>query len=388
MIFNHLEKTAGQSLHELLKNYIGDDLVTPLFSSFYENAIYKLGARYPIIFGHLQRLDDDLDLTYEHVTILREPTDRLVSWLNYLLDHLDSPEPHRSLAHDAKNYLESEGDILGSGLKKTFNLYMQRFVGLHKMYDLNRDERIKCALNSLEKYNLFGYYEKLDEFTNLLQNYIGIQISSSPVKVKKINTTNYKIRKNKLSSKILKKMYSDNEDDYIFYKNSLNLYETKKRAFNWSCHNKVRPLTRTPNFKYKKSENVVDFRFEQEEKVIFGEFLRIKISFQIKNLIEKKVVGISVRNEQGRVVYGTNSNLMGLSIPPHSLIFSFDVGVQCHFPCGKYYFGVALVDDQLEGDAHHIFWDDAVFQFDVVGLKNGMPHFDIPVKSSWQALSQ
>jgi hypothetical protein len=242
-----------------------------------------------------------------------------------LLDHLDSPEPHRSLAHEAKNYLESEGDVLGSGLKKTFNLYMQRFAGLHKMYDLNRDERIKCALNSLEKYNLFGFYEKLDEFINLLQNYIGIEPSYGLVKTKKINTTNYKIRRNKLSSKILKKMYSDNEDDYIFYKNSLDLYEAKKRVFDWSCHNKVRRLTRSPNFKYKKSDNVIDFRSEQEMKVFFGEFLRIKIFFQIKNLIEKKVVGISVRNEQGRVVYGTNSNLMGLSISSDSLNFSFDV---------------------------------------------------------------
>jgi hypothetical protein len=384
IIFNHLEKTAGQSIYKLICDCVGKSAVTPNFSLNYDEAIARFGGKYRFIFGHILRLDEELDLRYEHVTILREPTDRIVSWLYYLTSHTSSDETHGMLIQDARKYLESDGDILGDTLRNTFNLYIQRFAGSHKMVDLNSADRINCAINSLEKYNLFGFYERLDEFTVLLNAFIP---SVKEFSLENINTTPTRKKITEINSKLPSNIYLHNKDDYEFYDRALSVYEYGKSKFIKNRTSFEGDFYRGTRFKYVKDENVINFNYVSIDGVSFGNIFRTVVSFSLKNPIHKKIIGIMIHNQEGVNLYGINSRLLGIDLPSDSLEFSLAIEFECYFPCGNYYFGVALVDDGETGEARHLMWDDCVFKFKVKNPNSSPPFFSIPIKSKWSLLS-
>jgi Sulfotransferase family len=80
-LFVHLPKTAGTSFSSALQSALGRDAVSPLFvaSRLSEQDIARL-ERYRAIAGHISIDDITPFRNRQLLTILRDPTDRCISW--------------------------------------------------------------------------------------------------------------------------------------------------------------------------------------------------------------------------------------------------------------------------------------------------------------------
>ena len=81
VIFDHLPKTAGQAINSWLTKELGGGCVTTNLNGQHEDLIRLYGGEYSIISGHVYFQGNGLDPRYHYMTSLREPLDRVVSWL-------------------------------------------------------------------------------------------------------------------------------------------------------------------------------------------------------------------------------------------------------------------------------------------------------------------
>jgi Sulfotransferase family len=92
-LFVHIPKTAGTSFRGAVADVLGSDAISPGFlaSRLSEEDINRLD-RYRVIAGHIS-IDDAAPFRNRHLlTILRNPTDRCLSWYYFARNH-SAPGP-------------------------------------------------------------------------------------------------------------------------------------------------------------------------------------------------------------------------------------------------------------------------------------------------------
>ena len=103
-------------------------------------------------------------------------------------------------------------------------------------------------------------------------------------------------------------------------------------------------------------------------KIQTGSTLSIPISFEAEDEASDLVVGISIRNLMGLVVYGTNTLLLNIEMPKVSRGQAFEVSfnVPCFLNKGIYSLTVAI--HSMEGVSHD--WIDDILIFEVINSNN------------------
>jgi hypothetical protein len=162
-VFLHLPKTGGSSMSDMLNSIYHDEYRRINPDALARSVISNHGKiMYKAVLEHYALSDafyNDISGPFNHVTVLREPVDRVISQY-YFLRRETSHHLHR-LARE-----HTLGEICGSDLIYTMgmsNVQTRRLVG--SLISMNpRVALLHAKENLREAFTFFGLFDKLDEF--------------------------------------------------------------------------------------------------------------------------------------------------------------------------------------------------------------------------------
>src|ERR1700744_2036808 len=153
VLFDHLEKTAGQALNAWLRAELGASAVTEPLIGTHREMIKNWGGDYSVIFGHVQYDGTGIDPRYHYVTMLRDPIERALSQMFFVLNNHapDSIPEWRSY----EKFLNSEGDIVEFPvLYKMANYYVEHFASLESRLHRPPIAKLADAQALLDRYSV------------------------------------------------------------------------------------------------------------------------------------------------------------------------------------------------------------------------------------------
>lgn len=209
VVFIHIPKTAGQSLHYLFKTKYGENRVSPLFNNLCflpANFVYS----YDVIFGHTDYETVKLLVRRKKVylvTYLRDPVKRLISLYKFWWSH--KPEFHKNFAVQVANKYSIDEffkapevkDILWNDMFGRFMGYRFRDMVKEKMLVLNEKDKveyieqyIKPAIHKrYAEYIFIGFQENFNFDVVKMFNKLGFSCNEEELQSAKINITDQNI---------------------------------------------------------------------------------------------------------------------------------------------------------------------------------------------------
>lgn len=243
-VFDHLQKTAGMAIDDWLVRHLGPGSVTPLLTGHLRALIDTYGGNYPIISGHILFDGTGLDPRYQIFSVLRDPVDRLISWLYYVDKNMALDEDSRELKLGAKLFLSSEGEETNNTFLVSIDtFYLNRFssvvLGGNVMPDVRHNyfshfivpnatgqQKLSAALAVIAEYDLVGFYDNLPQFTARLADLLQLT-AYKPLRA--VNVTTNRPDQNAISEKMHKNILKMVEGDQEFYAKSKELAADRAR---------------------------------------------------------------------------------------------------------------------------------------------------------------
>lgn len=222
-IFLHIEKTAGTSLVDYMRNSVGKKnfyYTRPELLNDPDKVKLELD-HYTALAGHIQY--DQINKNYPDafkITFLRDPIERMISFYYFVKEGPETVDPItvKSKSMDFFEFLEYCEECND-----------RRFVNgmTYKLAnDCKEESRLDSAKENLKKMDFIGLQEYFDDSLAMLSSQTGWK----PVEVAPTsNITKQKSSKSELSSKIIDKIVELNKDDIELYKYGLNLFEKNKK---------------------------------------------------------------------------------------------------------------------------------------------------------------
>lgn len=371
IIFDHLPKAAGQAVNCWLANQLGAACVTPNLNGMHSELIRRYGGKYSVISGHIAfDHGDPLDPRYDYVTLMREPVDRAVSWISYLLNDVPVVPQSERLVDGAKLFWKSEGkDTTPEFLESVSNPYVRHFSAAGLPGRMERSRMLDAALNTLLGYKVVGLYESMPDFLHNLAGLIGIP---APDKLDTVNKTTQRPKVSEITATIKTRIGELNELD-------LALYEKVKHWLGPEQSPRAWPSFRPPGeSRWQKfdasnagcSYTAPELSIEAYEMpcgafVLRGHLLVFELVFQLHTSTSNLVVSIHIRDTDKRWVFGTNSQLLdypsGINAPGrYKVCFT----LTADFPIGSYTAGISFADFAMDGQ-QELAWHDTLFEFEV-----------------------
>ena len=186
VIFDHLQKTAGMAVNSWLRKTLGDGCASPNLMTDHGSLIARYGGRFSVLTAHVTFDGQGLDPRYQYVTLLREPIDRMVSWLHYVVGNY-TESTFSDAWHDVKRFLDSEGSI--TDYAPSANLYVRHFAAIDGMHSGTDEQMLAAALAAVERYDVWGLYESMPEFLEDFATLLGVPAPSS---LDRVNVTNHR----------------------------------------------------------------------------------------------------------------------------------------------------------------------------------------------------
>ncbi len=189
-IFLHMEKCAGQSINKWLTEVHGNNWVSPNLVGEHRDIIRSYGGAYSLLSGHIEFDGTGLDPRYRYITVLRDPVERLVSWVNFVLSVENPTEYIRSLQEGAEILLRSDGQETTQIFYQTIsNPYCRRLSRVLSTAIVEESAQLEAAGRVLEQFFLIGSFENLKLFCD---NYITLLDISEKHEIPHINKTEKK----------------------------------------------------------------------------------------------------------------------------------------------------------------------------------------------------
>lgn len=218
VFFDHLPKTAGTSVTKWLYDNLGDGTVTPISSvnGPHLELISKLGGIYPIISGHTQFIcGDDLDPRWVYITLLREPIDRCLSWMYYLLNDVNEDSTNKGQIEGARIFLESNGrQSTPEFIDGISNIYVKHFSSINSSEVIDDSVIVSRAIKNILRYDLVGFSEDLESFRKKFCAIIGLK---SSLAIPRINVTTSRQSAESVGGDIRLSILKYNQLDVEFY---------------------------------------------------------------------------------------------------------------------------------------------------------------------------
>lgn len=378
VIFDHLAKTAGQAINKWLRESIGYGCVTQNLKGKHRKLIEQYGGLYPIISGHVHfHNSEGLDPRYQYITQLRDPVDRVVSWVYFVYNnHTDYQLPQ--VRQWAKVFLDSNGLEIPEGfLGSVSNCYVEHFCRVYGLGTESNDEKLANALAAIKQYDVVGFYEAMPEFLAEVATLIGIQI---PEEITPVNVTKLRPKVDEIPQVMRDRILELNQLDIRFYAEVLAWKSTILK----SKSKQDSPISTTKWIKYETEWNkakqsnervittedlkIVNAEIREGFDIQYGQSMIFDVDFIVTREISDLNMGIHIFDSKKNWAYGTNSKMLGQS---HKSISEGSYRVSHHItanlPAGNYTAGFAFVDTLTDGIVcdRELAWQDVMCKFQI-----------------------
>ncbi|HMA48499.1 MAG TPA: Wzt carbohydrate-binding domain-containing protein [Magnetospirillaceae bacterium] len=366
VLFDHLEKTAGQALNAWLRTGLGRSAVTEPLIGTHRELIKLWGGDYSVIFGHVQFDGTGLDPRYRYVTVLRDPVERALSHLFFILNNHapDSLPEWRSY----ERFLLSEGEVVDYPvLSKLVNYHVDHFASAESRLHRPAIARLEEAQGVLDRYAVWGFHDRLPEFIGDLAGFLGLP---APRVLAPVNVTMKKPRANQISAKLRARLEELNALDLTFYRVAQDRYEAARAAqvpvvrrgqSAWTPYDctAARP-GQGPDL------SLLSVAIDRADGIVPSEAeLVFRLEIELARDVSEMIAGIHIHSEDGWLAFGTNSALLehplrNLAAGRHSL----DYRVGASLPQGRYRAGFAFQEPASDG-MRTLAWQDRALFFEV-----------------------
>ena len=369
IIFDHFAKTGGQAINAWLVGALGTACVTPNVISEHRRAIRQLGGSYSVISGHITfDPGDRLDPRYRYITLLREPVDRVVSWIYYLLHHVDPAGMSAPLVRGAREFLDSDGLRCAPEFRDSVsNLVVEHFCKLGDGTPGSDADKLARALDAIAAYDIVGRYDRMEEFAARVAALIGIP---PPPEVPRTNVTRERPAVDALSPALRLGIEALCPLDVALYR-TLTAHAPRAAADAgtggvgrpaapaWDRYDRVARDLAEPGIAL---SFVAGPPGEQAQA---GQRIELAADVDLAREVADLVVGVHIHDGYGNWAFGTNTQLLGqrhARLPRGRYRVTFSVLAQ--LPLGRYSVGFAVNDDRPEG-VLPLVWYDELGQFEV-----------------------
>lgn len=385
LIFDHLPKTAGQAVNLWLSEKLGDGCVTPNIIGQHRELIRVYGGEFSVISGHVSfNPGDTLDPRYHYATMLRDPIDRVISWLFFVTkNHNHEDLPH--LFTDCLDFIESDGELCNKNIIDYISdIYVKHFSVISS--GGGGEANISDALRALKMYDIVGTYEDIPRFTNDLAALIGIP---APVTLAPFNVTKSRPTVKEVSPRLRNKITELNKLDLEFYAAVRRMISgSGLHSRQAPSRSKWRPLEkREPRITLTDSLTVYNVEMEAPQEVREGGVITFTLDFEAHRPIARLEAGVHIFDAQGRWAFGVNSTMLGqdyLDVLPGCYRLRYHIIAR--LPLGAFTAGFAfaeLAGEQSESISE-LFWHDACCNFSVSSAQRfpGIGYSTCPVSLS------
>lgn len=371
VMFDHLEKTAGQALNGWLRAELGTAAVTEPLIGTHRELIKLWGGEYSIIFGHVQFDGTGSDPRYSYATMLRDPIERALSQMYFVLNnHAPDSVPEWNAY---QKFLNSEGDIVEPAvLYKMANYYVDHFASVESRLHRPAIAKLADAQAALDRYAVWGFYEQMPDFLGDLSRFLGIP---APKGLAPVNVTMKKPRSEQVSPKLRARLEELNALDLTFYRVAQDRYAAARAKFPSlarSGHQGWEPY----QFQGARASQgadltLVDATTDRPSGLLMsGGEINFRLRIALARPVRELIAGIHIHHEEGWLAFGTNSAMLGqdlrdLAAGRHSLEFR----VAASLPEGRYRVGFAFLEPSADG-MRTLAWCDRMLAFQTRMARN------------------
>jgi hypothetical protein len=367
VIFDHLSKTAGTAVNAWLFENLGC-VTSPLIGA-HRDLIRQYGGQYSVICAHVHfNAEEGIDNRYQYMTCLREPIDRVVSWLYFVINNHDDSQIVE-LKKQACSFVDSEGQDIADAFRGNIsNEYVEHFCRINGTGLESDDEKIANALAAIKQYDVVGLYENMPRFLADVAALIGLP---TPQEIARVNVTKSRPQVEQLSPALLARIIELNQLDLRLYVEVL----AWKQSVQESEPTPATPLTESKWTKYELVRDRVlvtaDLKIltavlREGFDIAHGALMNFDVDFFLSREAQDLEMGIHIFDSNRQWVFGINSTLLGQS---HLSVASGSYRMSHHLladlPAGKYQAGFAFAERLPEGGQRELAWHDVLCEFQV-----------------------
>lgn len=392
VLFDHIPKTGGMSLHAVLQSLFGSDRCSPILTGSVDEACAEF-ARYRCVTSHLY-FHPQADLRDAWLlTVLRDPVERALSYLAYLRYEVPasgSADAQRARSLDLASELDSADP---QTLQLLSNTMVAHFAPLawNGSDTLDDTRSLALAKEALRRFDLVGLTERMDETVDLLCHALGAR---APASIPRINVTSRRIDVQALPGAARERLRRLNALDAELYAYARVLHGNARRRALFGPSPAARAKDAPPVVAPAATPEAApapgadpkrpgprDFGSRVAEvgridvsgvgglgpNVLAGEDVVVRIAFTAHQALDDLTVGLFIHDGRGRLVYATNTNRYGHRL---AIDAATEGAVSFNFRAtlgeGHYVVGASL----HPGHGHLpvcYHWADAKAFFDVVG---------------------
>lgn len=385
--FDHIPKTAGVSLDAAFRNLFTQYRRLEQVSNSHHHAILRPDLNY--IGGHIYFYPNEaLSSEHYYCTVLRDPIQRFISQYFFSRQAFESllargavgdpimndPQVLMSVRFNISELILQKGPIRRM-FSNTQAMHFASRLSSHP-FDLDDKALEEAAIASLEAYDLVGSFEKIQDFVDTIASDFGV----SSVAIERLNVTRPISDRHRVPQSVLDALARLNVVD-------AKLIHWAEQRFGWNskCNRRsaVKPVDRLSMVLAEESaeEAIAKSGFgSQQIKIIkarcsgeksnsiavdAGEAVIVDVSIDASVAEADLTIGIALRDREGRLAYGVNTKLLGISIAIEKPgIYQAKIRLNNYLGAGAYSVTLAL-HKGWEHTAGCFHWLDAATSFAV-----------------------
>lgn len=187
LVFMHLPKTAGTTIHNILVDYFHQDDICPERFNKLDRYAQEQMDGWKYYSGHFNFSSvEKIPGTKKLITVLREPRSRVVSLYNYWKSHRDSHVAKHNLIGPpiAKNlsleeFVESELPELSNNIDNVYTRVFSGYTGGERIKNMPREEQrnlLDKALENLSSFDFVGCLENPESSIEALLEHLNYPV--------------------------------------------------------------------------------------------------------------------------------------------------------------------------------------------------------------------
>lgn len=324
LIFDHIPKTAGMAFNSWLEQSIGENLVAHGLVGNYTALKLNCKKKFKVLSAHLDFNGEGLDSDFKHITCLREPVERVLSHIYYILNNFTEELLGELYIHTSE-FVSSCGEEIHPMLYSYFsNYYVEHFSRLSPTIFITKQDKIEAALYAISQYDLVGFQSNLLDFQKKVSAILNID-NSNPLKLHNVTLNRPELRN--ISEKLITRIKAINALDIDFYAEVIKFTNSEGLATKVTL-----PSSKKFGIRQQDENSFVLLGATGPAVVSSEERMRFDIEFFLPRKLSYLVLGFGIFDVQKQRIFGTNTTLLNQPLKEigpgkHRISYIFDANL-------------------------------------------------------------